>query len=299
MDRGLARGARAPRRTAPCSPTDVEADVGRYPPEVEAAVYFCCLEALQNAGKHAGEGARVTITRRRATTDELRFEVADDGAGFDAIERAVQRPRLREHGRPGRRDRRHARRSRARPAQGTHDRAAGSRSTVGAATERLSRAISVRARSQSSRTSAGTEVLLVDVRDRAARRARRPGGRPPSTSTAGSPATSGCAARIRRVASMPLMPGRLMSISTRSGALRVGLARRPPRPISASPATSKPGGQADHGARDGAERQLVVDDQHRDRSASSRRWHVHLAVHASHGLRLRPRVAAPAASEWC
>ena len=45
-------------------------------------MYFCCLEALQNAGKHAGDGATVTITVRE---DEgaLLFEVADDGAGFD------------------------------------------------------------------------------------------------------------------------------------------------------------------------------------------------------------------------
>ena len=46
-------------------------------------MYFCCLEALQNAGKHAGAGADATVTVRE---DEgaLLFEVADDGAGFDA-----------------------------------------------------------------------------------------------------------------------------------------------------------------------------------------------------------------------
>ena len=32
-------------------------DVGRHPPDVEAAVYFCCTEALQNAAKHAGAGS--------------------------------------------------------------------------------------------------------------------------------------------------------------------------------------------------------------------------------------------------
>jgi signal transduction histidine kinase len=64
-------------------PTSVNAeDVGRYPQLLEAAVYFCCLEALQNAGKHAGEGSQATITLKE---DEgaLLFEVADDGAGFD------------------------------------------------------------------------------------------------------------------------------------------------------------------------------------------------------------------------
>jgi signal transduction histidine kinase len=56
---------------------------GRYRPELEAAVYFCCLEALQNSAKHAGDGAtaKVSISQENG---ELRFEVADDGVGFDA-----------------------------------------------------------------------------------------------------------------------------------------------------------------------------------------------------------------------
>jgi signal transduction histidine kinase len=69
-------------------PVDVVGDdVGRFPQDVEAAVYFCCLEALQNAAKHAGDDARVTVTIGRSGTgdgaDELAFTVADDGAGFD------------------------------------------------------------------------------------------------------------------------------------------------------------------------------------------------------------------------
>jgi len=44
-------------------------------------VYFCCLEALANVGKHA-PGAAVTITLE-AVPGELRFEIADDGPGFD------------------------------------------------------------------------------------------------------------------------------------------------------------------------------------------------------------------------
>jgi len=67
-------------------PTAFEgSDVGRYPSQVEAAVYFCCLEALQNAAKYAGEGA----TARVALWEEaggLLFEVRDDGAGFDAAD---------------------------------------------------------------------------------------------------------------------------------------------------------------------------------------------------------------------
>jgi signal transduction histidine kinase len=80
MDRGLPEALRAAANRS-VLPTDVTADVGRFPPELEAAVYFCCLEAIQNAGKHAGEGARITITVE-ADAAEMRFEVADDGAGF-------------------------------------------------------------------------------------------------------------------------------------------------------------------------------------------------------------------------
>jgi len=57
-------------------------DVGRFPAPVEAAVYFCCVEALQNVAKHAGDQARVDLTIAREA-DRLSFAVADDGAGFD------------------------------------------------------------------------------------------------------------------------------------------------------------------------------------------------------------------------
>jgi len=82
MDRGLPEALRAAANRSVLA-TDVEADVGRFPPDAEAAVYFCCLEALQNAGKHAGADARITLT---VTADEhtLRFTVADNGPGFDA-----------------------------------------------------------------------------------------------------------------------------------------------------------------------------------------------------------------------
>jgi len=64
-------------------PTQVHADgIRRYAPELEAAVYFCCLEALQNAGKYAGEGASATV-RIQQENDTLVFEVRDTGAGFE------------------------------------------------------------------------------------------------------------------------------------------------------------------------------------------------------------------------
>jgi signal transduction histidine kinase len=58
--------------------------IGRYRSELESAVYFCCLEALQNASKHAGAGARISI-RLQATDRLLLFQVSDDGVGFDRV----------------------------------------------------------------------------------------------------------------------------------------------------------------------------------------------------------------------
>jgi signal transduction histidine kinase len=54
--------------------------VNRYPSEVEAAVYFCCLEAIQNAIKHAR--GPVTISIEEAA-ERLTFEIGDGGPGFD------------------------------------------------------------------------------------------------------------------------------------------------------------------------------------------------------------------------
>ena len=56
--------------------------VGRYPPQVESAVYYCCLEAVQNATKHGGTGVEIAIKLNEVRA-ELRFEVRDDGPGFD------------------------------------------------------------------------------------------------------------------------------------------------------------------------------------------------------------------------
>jgi signal transduction histidine kinase len=81
MQRGL--GA-ALREAALRSPIPVRVDVsgiGRYPPEVESAVYFSCMEAMQNAVKH---GAGATLIGIALSDDgRLRFEVSDNGAGFD------------------------------------------------------------------------------------------------------------------------------------------------------------------------------------------------------------------------
>jgi signal transduction histidine kinase len=80
-ERGLAAAIEAQARRATI-PVSVGADgISRYPQETEAAVYFCCLEALQNAQKYA-VATQVSIHLHAAELS-LRFEVADDGCGFD------------------------------------------------------------------------------------------------------------------------------------------------------------------------------------------------------------------------
>lgn len=81
-DRGIEEALRSAAGRA-ALPTDVQAaGLGRYPPETEAAVYFCCLEALQNAGKYAGEPATATVKVWEGQ-GVLNFEVSDNGAGFN------------------------------------------------------------------------------------------------------------------------------------------------------------------------------------------------------------------------
>lgn len=81
-DRGLVEALRAAANRSPL-PTSVTSHAdARYEEEVEAAVYFCCLEALQNAGKYAGEHAKVTICVAECD-GSLSFEVHDNGPGFD------------------------------------------------------------------------------------------------------------------------------------------------------------------------------------------------------------------------
>jgi len=64
-------------------PVRVSADhVGFSEPEVELAVYLCCLELMQNAAKHAGPGATVAVQLGRHA-EELIFSVHDTGRGFD------------------------------------------------------------------------------------------------------------------------------------------------------------------------------------------------------------------------
>jgi signal transduction histidine kinase len=81
-ERGLGDGVRSLARTAPVRVDVVDTGIGRCAPVVEAMLYFCLVEAIQNATKHAGPGARVTVTLERMG-GEVQFVVADEGAGFD------------------------------------------------------------------------------------------------------------------------------------------------------------------------------------------------------------------------
>jgi signal transduction histidine kinase len=81
-DRGVVEALRAVGRSSP-TPVEVRSrSVGRYAEEVEVAVYFCCLEALQNVGKHAGSdpGTRIVMFENAPL---LWFEVSDSGVGFN------------------------------------------------------------------------------------------------------------------------------------------------------------------------------------------------------------------------
>jgi len=81
-DRGLPEALRAATARSGLTIELHAHEVARYPPEVESAVYFCCLEAMQNAVKHGAGASMIAI----ALSDDgrLHFEVADDGGGFDA-----------------------------------------------------------------------------------------------------------------------------------------------------------------------------------------------------------------------
>ena len=80
-DKGLSEALRAVA-TRSTIPVEVELrDLGRFPPELESAVYFCVLEALQNVLKHADGAHRVVVRAEGNVTDGIRFSVRDDGAG--------------------------------------------------------------------------------------------------------------------------------------------------------------------------------------------------------------------------
>lgn len=84
-DQGLVAALESQARRSVVPATVGAEGIGRYPREVEAAVYFSCLEALQNVAKYAG-ASKVTLDLFDGD-GRLRFEVTDDGVGFEADER--------------------------------------------------------------------------------------------------------------------------------------------------------------------------------------------------------------------
>jgi len=84
-DQGLGAALESQARKSPV-PISVETDgVERYPQDVEAAVYFCALEALNNLSKYAG-ATQATVSLSQ-TDGTLTFAVSDDGVGFSVGER--------------------------------------------------------------------------------------------------------------------------------------------------------------------------------------------------------------------
>ncbi len=249
MDRGL-REALVAAANRSVLPTEVEADVGRYPSDVEAAIYFCCLEALQNAGKHAGETATIRITLSESD-GMLRFQVADNGAGFDANSSAG-----RGHGFVNMADRLGAIGGKVEvdsaPGEGTRIRGRGP-----ARGSRLGGRPAVPELTHEGRT----EVLLVHVRHRAAflgvvrqvgfgvRRQQDDGGL-----RVGGPDPAG---RLD-----PVHAGQVDVHQHEVGRPGVDLGDR----LLGGGGLGghrETGGHADHRPRDGPERQLIVHDQHR------------------------------------
>jgi signal transduction histidine kinase len=86
-ERGLGDALGSLADTAPAVVRFVDNGIGRCAPTIEAAVYFCAVEAIQNAIKHGGPSARIDVTLERRG-DRVEFTVSDDGVGFDPEEQA-------------------------------------------------------------------------------------------------------------------------------------------------------------------------------------------------------------------
>ena len=80
-DRGLADALRDVAVSGPIAIRVTDDGIGRCPAPIETAIYFCSLEAIQNAIKHAGSHARVSVTLGR-DQGGVHFTVADDGLGM-------------------------------------------------------------------------------------------------------------------------------------------------------------------------------------------------------------------------
>jgi signal transduction histidine kinase len=80
---GLPAAIRQGHEHNPSPPAIDAVGVGRYPPDIESAVYYCCTEAIQNATKHGGRDVHVSVVLAEED-GHLTFRVVDDGPGFRA-----------------------------------------------------------------------------------------------------------------------------------------------------------------------------------------------------------------------
>ena len=80
-DEGLGAALRSAVRASPMPVTIDTTGLARLPSTVEAALYFCCMEAVQNAAKHSG--ARTVSVRVDEDSYRWQLTVTDDGTGFD------------------------------------------------------------------------------------------------------------------------------------------------------------------------------------------------------------------------
>jgi signal transduction histidine kinase len=84
-DRGIVPALRAHVRKVGAD-TTIDAPLGfddeRFDPDTEATVYFCCLQAIQNVLRHAGN-ARTIVRLDRDADGAIVFSVRDEGPGFD------------------------------------------------------------------------------------------------------------------------------------------------------------------------------------------------------------------------
>jgi PAS domain S-box-containing protein len=84
---GLEAALRSLAEAVPIRVRVIAKGVGRHAPKLEEAVFYCVREAIQNATKHAGPRAQVTLALK-SHDERVEFEVADDGPGFDPREQS-------------------------------------------------------------------------------------------------------------------------------------------------------------------------------------------------------------------
>ena len=85
VDEGLAAALEAATASGPLRTVVSMRSTARPPIDVEAALYFCCLEALQNAAKHA-DATRADVEIDVLSSGEVRLTIQDDGRGFASDE---------------------------------------------------------------------------------------------------------------------------------------------------------------------------------------------------------------------